>query len=181
MTDPALPAGMPSAWEANRPYSQHRPPIVTVVRTPAELAALRSGRLRVRRGALHLELPGLDDDQARRIADRLASLRNECGCSMGAAFAYPTAAAVIVWLVVSPPAWTDHLVARIGVWMGTVIVAGTVGKALGIARARGAMRREIDALEYDLRQTAAGPAPNLHRGDRQDHAFTHPGDPHTAA
>lgn len=118
----------------------------TLVRTLADLTALRRWRSPPRVTALRLDLPGLGDDEARATATRLVSLQRECGCAMGALFAYPTAAVVVVWQVARPPAWATQLGIRIGVSLAIVIVAGVAGKLLGIGNARLTLRRELTAL-----------------------------------
>ena len=117
-----------------------------VVRSAADLAALRSGRIRVPHGVLRLELPGLSEEEARTLGIKLTLLRHECGCSIGALVAYPTLVAVAAWQVVHPPAWADRLLTRVGVTAGLVVLAGAIGKGIGIVRARVRLRREVDAL-----------------------------------
>jgi hypothetical protein len=124
---------------------------LTVVRDASGLVALRTGRLRAGRGKLRLELPGLDIHESRQLADRLTTLQNECGCSIGAALAYPAAFAAVIWCVVNPPVGAGVIGNRIVVSLAAIFIAGMLGKVIGIARARLAMRAEIDALRRRLR------------------------------
>jgi hypothetical protein len=128
-----------------------------VVRTTDELTALRSGRLRARRGTLRLELAGLTDDEARSAATRLSALQNECGCRVGALLAYPTTVAVVIWQVASSPPWATTLTTRIASSAAIIIAAGMLGKGIGVLRARRTFAREIDTLRQRILESAASP------------------------
>jgi len=139
--------------------TQDRP--IVIVRTATDLAALRSGRLRPRHRGLRLELPGIGDEDARRSADRIAALRNDCGCSVGTWFLLPATCAVGAWLWMGGPGGPDHLVPRMGVSLAVVVAAAGLGKAAGVLRSRREMRREIDRVARRM-----GAEPGIPRGSR---------------
>jgi len=121
-----------------------------VVRSGAELALLRAGRLPIRRRGLRLELPGLNEGEARQIADRILAFKGECGCEVGGWFAYPVVAGVLVWGVIDPPGSGAPLFQRLGLSLGAVLLAAVIGKGIGVTRALRGMRHEIDLVAERL-------------------------------
>jgi hypothetical protein len=118
-----------------------------VVRSVAELALLRAGRLPIRSRGLRLELPGLAPGEADQIAHRILTLKRECGCEVGSWFAYPVVAAVLAWGVFDPPGRGLPLLQRLGLSLGAVLLAAVIGKGIGVTRALRRLRREIDLLQ----------------------------------
>lgn len=124
-----------------------------VVRDVAELQALR---VRLPRSPVALQLPGIAPDEARAAGERIESYRNECGCDLGAKCMalgfFATLAALVLrhgiagWTLVTAVLWAA---------LCSVMCAG-VGKAIGIARARTGLRREIDRLIDVQRSHAIG-------------------------
>ena len=141
-----------------------------VIRSAVELAALRAGRLRPRKGALRFELPGLDPAEGRRSAERITKLRNECGCRTGSWFAYPAVAGVIAWAVIDPPAASAGILQRLGISLGLVFVAATIGKVVGLTRAFRSVRREIDRISEQVAGHRGAPSNDLAGGRHPSHA-----------
>lgn len=125
-----------------------------VIRSGAELALLRAGRLPIRRRGLRLELPGLEEGEAARIAERIVAFKGECGCEIGGWFAYPVVAAALAWGVIDPPATGVPLLQRLALSLGGVLIAAVIGKGIGVTRALGGMRREIDQLASRLEENS---------------------------
>ena len=121
-----------------------------VIRSAGQLAELRAGRLHPRRGGLRFELPGLDPAEGRRSAERIAELRAECGCGTGSWFACAMVAGVIAWTVIDPPAGGAGTLQRLGISIGLILAAATIGKVVGLMRAFRAMRQEIDRIAERL-------------------------------
>jgi hypothetical protein len=135
---------------ADRARRRERP--VIVLQTASDLEALRAGRLGRPGAPLRIDLPGLAEDEARRVADRLTRLRTACGCTLGTWFGIAALAAAILWQLLSPPEGMT-IAMRIGVSFAMVVVGVAAGKMTGLLHARLALRRELDALSAYARNT----------------------------
>jgi len=78
--------------------------------------------------------PEMREEIAREVA-RAARLRNECGCTAGAAVALASLVAVLIEFH-THPVWMPSLPARLGLGLGVVFVSALIGKVGGIAIAR---------------------------------------------
>lgn len=107
----------------------------------AALAALPDAAWRRRPTHLRLELPGLRPLDRAQAEARLARRLSACGCNEGALaliVALPVAAVLAGWLAEGAARWAWGL--------GGVVLAAALGKALGLWRARAALRAEVAAL-----------------------------------
>jgi hypothetical protein len=124
-------------------------PVMTV-RTPHELALLRTRQFLQDRRSFELDLPGLSAPEASQAVARLSAYREECGCSMGAWFGTAALVAAVGWFFLRPPSGIGAISLQIVLSLVVLITATGIGKTLGILRARGALHREIDALQLRL-------------------------------
>jgi hypothetical protein len=125
-------------------------PDLVLLRTASDVQAHLSSRMPWRAQAL--VVTGLPDEEAARHTERLARLREECGCGTGAAFAACTFVAMATWMIVGPPGDAAELGGRVVLSALAVVLAGGFGKAVGLGRARRALRAEMWKLHERLRR-----------------------------
>jgi hypothetical protein len=121
----------------------------------AALAALPAMPLRQRPTRLKLALPGLRPLDRAQAEARLARRLSACGCNEAALallVSLPLAAALSGWLADGAARWAWGL--------GGVVLGAALGKALGLWRARAALRAEVAAVAALAAPGAAG------RGDQ---------------
>lgn len=107
----------------------------------AALAALPAMPLRQRPTRLKLALPGLRPLDRAQAEARLARRLSACGCNEGAVallVSLPVAAVLAGWLAEGAARWAWGL--------GGVVLGAALGKALGLWRARAALRAEVAAV-----------------------------------
>ncbi len=129
--------------------AETRVPVMTV-RTPHDLALLRTRQFLQDRHNFELDLPGLSAPEASQAVARLSAYREECGCSMGAWFGTAALVVAVAWFFFSPPGGVGAIAMQTVLSLVVVITATGIGKTLGILLARGALNREIDALHLRL-------------------------------
>jgi hypothetical protein len=127
-------------------------PELVLLRTASDVQALLAGKLP---GHAHaLVVTGLPKEEATRQMQRLAELRDECGRGIGATFALCTLVASATWTIVAP---AGHEMST-GSWAVlaalAVALAGGVGRAVRLGRARRALRAEMWRLHDRLLQGA---------------------------
>jgi hypothetical protein len=129
--------------------AETRSPAMTV-RTPHDLALLRTRQFLQDRRSFDIDLPGLPAPEASQAVARLSAYREECGCSMGAWFGTAALVAAVAWFFINPPSGVGAIAMQIVLSLVVLITATGIGKTLGILLARGALNREIDALHLRL-------------------------------
>ena len=103
-------------------------------------------RRRRRARAIVLDLPGINADEQRQRERRISRAYFACGCAEATVLGFAALLAAIGWLALGnggfgAATWTSWL------WPLAAFAAGTgVGKWLGLAWARIALRREINDL-----------------------------------
>jgi hypothetical protein len=117
-----------------------------VLHTLEELQALQTRNKGLRGRPVQLALPCLKPDEAIHYGMRLSRLVSECGCSAGAIASSATIVAVSLWQWVNPPQDAMQIATRIAASLAIIIVAGGLGKLLGLKRARRALAQEIAAI-----------------------------------
>jgi hypothetical protein len=128
------------------------------VRTAADLEALKTNARAVRklpRAGLEVRIPDLDPRQSRRLERRIRAYIRSCGCAEGAASALIGAILVIGFIAFRTwtrgPQWSD--IAWLAVGLFLAVVAGGLGKLLGMAIARlrfeHCCRRVIGSLDVE--------------------------------
>jgi hypothetical protein len=112
-----------------------------VVADREALQALPAVASRVDPVRLKLEVPGLDPAARAEAETRLARRLSACGCNEGAValiLSLPVAAGAGAALGGGWGAW--------GVGLGITAGAAALGKLIGLARARAALRRDVDVI-----------------------------------
>jgi hypothetical protein len=122
------------------------PNTVVVIRTIEELKALRTMRGTLSEFTLVLEMPGLTAEAARSAGSRIASYRNECGCSFEARCMTAGFLLALVYLVARFGLFTSGCAFRLPLAFACALVCAGAGKAIGIRRARTRLGQEIDSL-----------------------------------
>ncbi len=121
---------------------------VIVLAHPRDVDRLLAGPL-PRRGA-EWSIANLPPTEAIDRSRRLAELRGECGCGTGAACAVSALVLAVAWLVVAPMPSAMIVAGHVLAALAVVVVAGGLGKLLGITRARRLLRRELVGLRSRL-------------------------------
>ncbi len=120
---------------------------VVVFQSAEELTLLRQAKVGWRRAHLVLCLPGLSQEQTKSWEAALNARFNDCGCSTGAIFATFALAVSIAWQFWhsdwSVPHWSWFLVRT----LFSIVVAGVLGKLLGIKYSRVVLRRIINQVQ----------------------------------
>jgi uncharacterized membrane protein len=128
------------------------------VRTAADLEALKANARALRklpRAGLEVRIPDLDPLQSRRLERRIRVYIRSCGCAEGAAAALIVAILAIGFIAFQAwtrgPQWSDIVWVAVGLFLA--VVAGGLGKLLGVAIARlrfeQCCRRVIGSLDVE--------------------------------
>jgi hypothetical protein len=119
----------------------------TVIRTPAQLRALRSRKARGNLGKVVLEMGG-DPAEVRRAEAEINKNLRACGCEMGALFLSCGLAAVAVSFLLWPD-WYELTALRtlleVCGFLGALTVAG---KIVGLLAAERKLRAAIDSFAH---------------------------------
>lgn len=126
---------------------------VLVIRDLAALRALLRRPQVVKRGArgpVLLDVPGATPEERETWRATLDAYRRDCGCAMGGVFSVTTIAVVLAWrgwsLRHAGSVTVAAVLGAVLVALGTAILMGGVGKAVGLARARARFCRAIARL-----------------------------------
>jgi hypothetical protein len=130
--------------------------IALVVRTASDVATLRKSR-NARRMRILLRVSGLPIETSKHWEARLNSALRECGCSLGAKCVIAAFFASIIWQSTFSLWSISHWPAFLLRMFLLILLAGAVGKSVGLVRAR----VEVEAIEkkirnFEVKYTAGG-------------------------
>lgn len=97
-------------------------------------------------GDTERDLAALPREEAERTRARLVELGRACGCTLGATAAFAGLAAYIAILAFGSGLLADSVWVSVGAGAGVFVIAATIGKTLGLIRAR----RQLDRLVAEL-------------------------------
>jgi hypothetical protein len=109
-----------------------------------DLRALRQVPRAARHRTLLIQLPGLAENEAHEISERLTAHANECGCSHGARAMSVAAVAALLWLAVVHGPLTAAFLWRSPWSLFWALAGAAAGKIIGLLDARRRLRRDID-------------------------------------
>lgn len=131
-------------------------PLPVLVRCASDMEILRKIRNRQRLCFL-LRIPGLPVETSKKWESKLNSCLKECGCSLGAKFVIAAFGASVIWQSIYSFWSFSHWPVFFVRTFLAVIVAGAIGKFVGIARAKAEIRTiEEKIRDFEQRHTAGG-------------------------
>lgn len=117
-----------------------------VIRSVADLRALRTRPRILAARSLLLDLPGLPIETASAAATNIVKHGNACGCTAGALTMVTSLAASICWFAFSDGLLTSQFFWHLPLILVFAFVGAGVGKLLGIVYARARLRHEIEKI-----------------------------------